>query len=110
MLKHVLLIGLCVWAMNLNADSADAEVDAPKEMSGMSVLGNSEAPKSLVIVPWKTSQIGDGIGIANMLDGRAVPVDKEVFNREVEFYELTRNASPRDLTGTIDGSHAATQQ
>ena len=25
----------------------------PKTMSGMSILGNEEAPKSLVIIPWK---------------------------------------------------------
>ena len=110
MLKHVLLIGLGVWAMNLNADAADPEAETPKEMSGMSVLGNSEAPKSLVIVPWKTSEIGDGVGIANMLDGRAVPVDKEVFKREVEFYELTRNAIPRETTGMAEGSEAVAQQ
>jgi hypothetical protein len=63
-------------------------VDGAKEMSGMSILGNSEAPKSLVIVPWKTSEIGDGTGVSNMLDGRARPVDKEVFVRELDYYEL----------------------
>ena len=61
-------------------------------MSGMSILGNSEAPKSLVIVPWKTSQIGDGTGVSNMLDGRARPVDKEVFMRELDYYELRTGA------------------
>ena len=76
----------------------------------MSVLGNSEAPKSLVIVPWKTSEIGDGVGIANMLDGRSFPVDKEVFKREVEFYELTRNASPGGATRMTGDSDAVAQQ
>jgi len=32
--------------------------DDVKEISGMSVLGNSDAPKSLYIVPWKSSEIG----------------------------------------------------
>ena len=63
-----------------------------KQLSGMSVLGNSEAPKSLVIVPWKSSEIGDGIGVSNMLDGRARPVDKEVFIRELDYYELRTGA------------------
>src|SRR5262245_5657596 len=30
-----------------------------KTLSGMSILGNQEAPKALVIVPWKSSQLGD---------------------------------------------------
>lgn len=59
-----------------------------KAMSGMSILGNEEAPKSLVIVPWKSSRIGDEVGVENAMDERARPVDKEVFMREVHFYDL----------------------
>ena len=63
-------------------------VDRPKTMSGMSILGNEEAPKSLVIVPWKSSQLGDDIGLSDTLGDRAQPVDKDVFLRELEFYEI----------------------
>ena len=47
-------------------DGQDPEM--PRSMSGMSILGNDEAPKSLVIIPWKSSQLGDDI---DLLDGRA---------------------------------------
>lgn len=60
----------------------------PKTLSGMSILGNEEAPKSLVIVPWKSSEIGDDISLTDTLDDRALPVDKEVFLRELRFYEI----------------------
>jgi hypothetical protein len=60
----------------------------PKIMSGMSILGNEEAPKSLVIVPWKSSEMGDDIGLADTLGDRAQPVDKEVFLRELEYFEI----------------------
>ena len=60
----------------------------PKQMSGMSILGNEEAPKSLVIVPWKSSEMGDDIGLSDTLADRAQPVDKEVFLRELEYYEI----------------------
>src|SRR5229473_2512285 len=30
---------------------------------GMSILGNQEAPKALVIVPWKSSELGNGPGV-----------------------------------------------
>ncbi|HSG64913.1 MAG TPA: hypothetical protein VLD39_07925 [Gammaproteobacteria bacterium] len=59
-----------------------------KTLSGMSILGNEEAPKSLVIVPWKSSEIGDGIGVDDAIDDRARPVDKEVFLRELRYYQL----------------------
>ena len=71
-------------------DSITAETTDPgvKALSGMSVLGNNEAPKSLVIVPWKSSELGEGLGIENLLDERARPVDKEVFKRELSYYRL----------------------
>ena len=39
-----------------------------KELSGMSIVGNDEAPKSLYIVPWKSSEIGIETGLDMMLD------------------------------------------
>ena len=59
-----------------------------KELAGMSILGNQEAPKSLVIVPWKSSEIGSGIGVARALDTSIRPVDKDVFLRELRYYEI----------------------
>jgi len=55
---------------------------------GMSILGNQEAPKSLVIVPWKSSELGGALGISPMLDDSKQPVDKEVFMRSLRYYEI----------------------
>jgi hypothetical protein len=66
-------------------------VSSPKTMSGMSILGNEETPKSLVIVPWKSSEMGDAISLADTLDDRARPVDKEVFLRELRYYEIRKS-------------------
>ncbi len=63
-------------------------IAGPKTMSGMSILGNEEAPKSLVIIPWKSSELGDDISLEDTLDDRARPVDKEVFLRELRYYEI----------------------
>jgi hypothetical protein len=63
-------------------------ITSPKTMSGMSILGNEEAPKSLVIIPWKSSRMGDELDLSDTLDDRARPVDKEVFLRELRFHEI----------------------
>ena len=68
-------------------ETADG-IEGPRAMSGMSILGNEEAPKSLVIIPWKSSQLGEDISLSDTLDDRAQPVDKEVFLRELSFYEI----------------------
>ena len=68
-------------------DGAKTAAD-PKLISGMSILGNQEAPKSLVIVPWKNSEIGDSVGLATLLDDSRRPVDRDVFMRELSYYEV----------------------
>ena len=85
---------MCCWGVAA-AGEEEAEQAQFKTMSGMSILGNNEAPKSLVIVPWKSSEIGDGIGVADSLDDRALPVDRDVFVRELNYYNLrSKEGSP----------------
>lgn len=60
-----------------------------KELSGISIVGNDEAPKALYIVPWKASEIGVETGLNMMLNEHAVPVDRDVFMRQLNFYELS---------------------
>ena len=55
---------------------------------GMSILGNQEAPKALVIVPWKGSELGNVPGISTMLDDSRQPIDKDVFMRMLSYYEI----------------------
>lgn len=69
-------------------EGPQAQTEKDKVISGMSILGNQDAPKSLVIVPWKSSQIGDSVGISTMLDDSRLPIDKEVFMRMLSYYEI----------------------
>jgi hypothetical protein len=70
-------------------EAAQAKTDKDaKEISGMSILGNQDAPKSLVIVPWKSSELGQSIGISTLLDDSRLPIDKEVFMRMLSYYEI----------------------
>ncbi|MDH4126225.1 MAG: hypothetical protein OEW64_04925 [Gammaproteobacteria bacterium] len=87
----LLLLGCGVQAEEPAAQEQVADgdgINSPKTLSGMSILGNEEAPKSLVIVPWKSSELGDDISLTESLDDRAQPVDKEVFLRELNYYEI----------------------
>jgi len=69
-------------------ERSETDDGQPTTMSGMSILGNEEAPKSLVIVPWKSSELGAELGLSNTLDDRAQPVDRDVFMRELSYYDL----------------------
>jgi hypothetical protein len=73
------------------APAAAAESDGePHVVSGMSITGNNETPKSLYIVPWKTSEIGLETKLtSSLLNEDMTPVDKTVFMRELDFYKLS---------------------
>ena len=102
MLRAMIFSALLLSSLPVPAREADGEagnsaevrdsngdgIERPKAMSGMSILGNEEAPKSLVIIPWKSSELGDDISLSDTLDDRARPVDKEVFLRELAFYQI----------------------
>ena len=72
---------------------------------GMSILGNQEAPKALVIVPWKRSEIGNAVGISTMLDDSRRPIDKEVFMRVLSYYEIMSKTTRHE--GASAGSDPA---
>lgn len=59
-----------------------------KHVSGMSIVGNDEAPKSLVIVPWKASDLGGALDISRRMDDGRGPIDREVFGRALDYYEI----------------------
>ena len=89
-LAALLLAGTAAAAAQEAAPAPRAQGTAsePKSLAGMSILGNQEAPKSLVIVPWKSSEIGAGIGVSRALDTRIRAVDKDVFMRELKYYSI----------------------
>jgi len=65
------------------------EPSGAKELSGMSIVGNDEAPKSLYIVPWKGSEIGAETSLDTMLTESDGPVDRDVFTRQLRFYRVS---------------------
>lgn len=85
------------WAPLLllaGAVTSEAGADkAAKELSGMSVVGDHESPKSLVIVPWKSSELGDALDVSQLLDDGRQPVDRDVFMRQMTYHELRAEAN-----------------
>jgi len=68
--------------------NSDKQSEA-KELSGMSIVGNDEAPKSLYIVPWKSSEVGVEPSLNTMLNEGDAPVDRDVFKRQLDFYKVS---------------------
>lgn len=70
---------------------APKEDNEPKVLSGMSVMGNNETPKSLYIVPWRDSEAGMETTLnSSLLNEGMTAVDKEVLQRQLDFYEISK--------------------
>jgi len=70
----------------LAADSLDLE--------GATITGSQELPKALHIVPWKSSEAGDLAGrpLNSLVDEILAPIDRDVFLRELEYYEAVHSS------------------
>ena len=91
-----ILYTVLIWQLLPSISFAeDKKIDSEvKELSGISIIGNKEAPKSLYIVPWQNSEVGVATSLSSgLLDDSMRPVDKEVFLRELDFYELSHGGN-----------------
>ncbi|MBE9516404.1 MAG: hypothetical protein IME93_05450 [Proteobacteria bacterium] len=81
---------LVIIIVSATVFSTAARAEEVKSISGMSIVGNNETPKSLYIVPWKSSEIGMETDLSsNLLNESLTPVDKDVFMREVDFFKIS---------------------
>jgi hypothetical protein len=83
----LLLVSSTGWA-NESVENRKSGEEGDKLVSGMSIVGNDEAPKSLVIVPWKSSQLGDTLDVSRGLGDGRQPVDRDVFMRALSYYQI----------------------
>ena len=99
--RHPIGFALALWlaaAAARAAEAPDPGGSAPtksgdKELSGMSIVGNDDAPKALVIVPWKSSGMGSPLDVSRALDDGRQPVDREVFQRELDYFQIRTESS-----------------
>ena len=93
MMYRALVLCVCVLlfsaVMATAEDVSEDEQSEAKELSGMSIVGNDDAPKSLYIVPWKSSEVGVETSLKTMLNEGDVPVDRDVFKRQLGFYKAS---------------------
>lgn len=65
------------------------------ELDTTVVTGNRELPKVLYIVPWKKADLGDlpAQPFNTLLDEVLTPVDRDVFRREVTYFEAVNEGA-----------------
>jgi len=85
---RTLIYCISIILLSTAAMGKAAANEGDKLISGMSIVGDHEAPKSLAIVPWKTSDLGDPLDVTRIVDDGRRPVDRDVFMRELDYYQI----------------------
>ena len=91
-MKHFRAALLVAWLSATIPVSAQDRVD----LEGTSIIGNRELPKVLYIVPWKEPDLGDlgDLPPTGLLDEVVSPVDREVFQRQLDYFAFIEGAEP----------------
>jgi hypothetical protein len=88
--RAVWLLALCsICSLGSLARAADR-----LDLEGTTITGNQELPKALHIVPWKAAETGDLAGrpLNSLVDEALAPIDRDVFLRELEYYEAVHSS------------------
>ena len=91
-LRHELLLA-CLMVICIQGHTEET-----MNLDGSTIVGNRELPKALHIVPWKSAEAGDLAGrpMNSLIDEVLAPVDRDVFLRELEYYEAVHSPDPQD--------------
>jgi len=84
------LIALAVASGAIAADNN--QPDDIKQMKGISIQGDKEAPKSLYIVPWHKAERKQNTSLStNLVDNEMQAVDHDSFTQQLRLYELSKS-------------------
>ncbi len=76
----------------------------PGPAAGTTVIGEQESPIGLYIMPWRNSAAEGGLDRpARLLDEALLPLDQDVFRRQVEYHRaLSENLEKQGLVTPVD--------
>ena len=85
-----------LFAIVTLASSAAAVADEPeggiKQLKGISIVGDKEAPKSLYIVPWHKAEYQQNTSLATrLIDSDMQVLDKASLQHQLQLYELSKS-------------------
>jgi len=114
---RILLVPLAIVSLvtKVGAEDAPAPVADPPRMAAAqrdrldldttSVTGSQELPKVLYIVPWKDADAGDLAGkpAQSLLDEVLSPIDREVFQRQIRYFEQLHAEDSAALQASASG-------
>ena len=122
MLKRAIWRSIVIvfFATSLPAAHAQQAAPAPRSeviqrpvdrlnLSTTVVTGNRELPRVLYIVPWKKAELGElpSQPFNTLLDEVLAPVDRDVFKREVKYFQTIHSGAQTGAAGAKSAVQAS---
>lgn len=94
-----------IFLFSVNAYAAD-------RTGKMKTRNNAELPKVLYIIPWKQAPVGDLVGkpVESLLDEALSSIDRNIFLREVSYYESLRDYDRNNRLKDIKSNEKTVKQ
>lgn len=79
------------------------------ELGTTAITGNRELPKVLYVVPWKHAELGDlgGKPLNSLVDEILAPVDRDVFRREISYFEALEPGRKDEVEKSVTAGERA---
>ena len=90
-MKYIIAL-IALAAANGAIAADDNPPDDIKQMKGISIQGDKEAPKSLYIVPWHKAEHKQNTSLStSLVDKKMQAVDQDSFTQQLRLYELSKS-------------------
>ena len=96
----LLVAGASAAETGTSAPPAGAKPGPEGEGPGTTIFGENESPIGLYITPWKNAYAERGMDRpARFLEEELLPVDQQVFHRQIEYYDTIAAYRRKQLGG-----------
>ena len=86
------LLILLMLAATVAGGADNSQPDEARQLQGIGIVGNKEAPKSLFIVPWQTTEHEQNTSLSgNYTGSEMLPLDRQSFQQQLRLYELGKS-------------------
>jgi hypothetical protein len=98
--------GQAAAAQKATAKDVSKEKESDNVQIGLTIVGDKESPVGLFITPWKNAYAGNTLDRpALLLDEVPLPLDPDVFRRQVSYHELIAAYKKSVLPATAPQQH-----
>ena len=91
-MRNSLMTLILITTVTAVTGAEQGSADDIKQLRGISIVGDKEAPRSLYIVPWQNAELTQSTSLSTRLvDKDMKAVDEESFQQQLRLHQLSKS-------------------